>query len=70
MDTLVKTEDTPKYRDSGIARQEHPLHFLLDEDVNGKPTSQADGINKLFASGKLDKQRQNIEDRSQGKLYS
>jgi hypothetical protein len=70
MDTLVKTEDTPKYRESGLARQEHPLHFLLDEDVNGKPASQADGINKLFASGKLDKQRQNIEDRSQGKLCS
>jgi len=66
MDTLVPTEDTPKYRDNGVASQEHPLHFLLDEDVNGKPTSQADGINKLFTSGKMDQQRQNIEDRSQG----
>jgi len=66
MDTLVPTEDTPKYRDSGVASQEHPLHFLLDEDVNGKATSQADGINKVFTSGKMDQQRQNIEDRSQG----
>jgi len=66
MDTLIKTDDTPKYRDSGVATQERPLHFLLDDDINGKPTSQADGINKVFLPGDLDKVRQNVEDRQQG----
>ena len=66
LDTLVATEDTPKYRDHGVAEQEKPLHFLLDENLNGKPASQADGINKVFQSGDLDKTRQNIEDRMQG----
>ena len=66
MDTLVPTEDTPKYRDGGVASQEEPLHFLLGEDVNGKAETQADGINKVFASGDLDKRRQNVVDRQQG----
>jgi hypothetical protein len=39
---------------------------LLDDDINGKPTSQADGINKVFLPGDLDKVRQNVEDRQQG----
>jgi len=66
LDTLVATEDTPKYRDHGVAQQEKPMHFLLDENINGKPESQADGINKVFQSGDLDKVRQNAEDREQG----
>mmetsp|Transcript_6706 Transcript_6706/g.15759 ORF Transcript_6706/g.15759 Transcript_6706/m.15759 type:complete len:343 (+) Transcript_6706:133-1161(+) len=34
LDTLVKTEATPKFRQGGVAAQERPTHFLLRDEPN------------------------------------
>jgi hypothetical protein len=31
-DHVIETSDVPKFRDSGVARQEQPLSFLLRDD--------------------------------------
>lgn len=31
LDTVVTQDRIPKYRDQGVAGQERPFHFLLDE---------------------------------------
>jgi hypothetical protein len=31
LDTVVAQDEIPKYRDQGVAGQERPFHFLLDE---------------------------------------
>ena len=69
MDTLVNTQDTPKYRDEGVAAQEQPLHFLLGDDPDRDTDTQAESINKLFAPGKFDRMPQNLEDKEQGIEY-
>mmetsp|Transcript_76323 Transcript_76323/g.205134 ORF Transcript_76323/g.205134 Transcript_76323/m.205134 type:complete len:206 (-) Transcript_76323:4111-4728(-) len=54
MDKVVPAQPVPEYREKGLADQERPLHFLLDEDPNGTPASQADAINRVFGHGDLD----------------
>ena len=54
LDTVVTQDEIPKYRDQGVAGQERPFHFLLDEVNSLDPTSEPltshfllDGVNLL-----------------------
>ena len=42
-DALAPNEVAPKYRDSGVARSEQPIHFLLGNspDMQGNSVSEA-----------------------------
>mmetsp|Transcript_14756 Transcript_14756/g.29592 ORF Transcript_14756/g.29592 Transcript_14756/m.29592 type:complete len:145 (+) Transcript_14756:135-569(+) len=65
-DKLVPNQPTPKYRASGVAEQEQPQHFLLQDAPFGEAHTQREGINNLFGHGKMDAVRQAELDEDEG----